>query len=71
MDLKLAYDAQSAVLGSLLLSAETVGGEIMRRLRPEDFRDSSLRNLFTAARQLWLEQKPLDPVTLRDRVGIA
>lgn len=71
MDLKLAYDAQSAVLGSLLLASEKIGGEIMRRLRPEDFRDSSLRNLFTAAREIWLEQKPLDPVTLRDRVGPA
>ena len=71
MDLKLAYDAQSAVLGSLLLASGKIGGEIMRRLRPEDFRDSSLRTLFTAARQIWLEQKPLDPVTLRDRGGTA
>lgn len=71
MDLGLAYDAQSAVLGSLLLASEKIGGEVMRRLRPEDFRDSSLRTLFTAARQIWLEQKPLDPVTLRDRVGAA
>lgn len=71
MDLKLAFDAQSAVLGSLLLASEKIGGEIMRQLRPEDFRDSSLRTLFSAARQIWLEQKPLDPVTLRDRVGAA
>ena len=71
MDLALAYDAQSAVIGSLLLASEKIGGEIMRRLRPEDFRDSSLRTLFSAARQIWLEQKPLDAVTLRDRVGAA
>lgn len=69
MDLKPSYDAQSAVLGSLLLASEKIGGEIMRRLRPEDFRSSVYRNLFTAAREIWLEQKPLDPVTLRDRVG--
>lgn len=71
MDLALAYDAQSAVIGSLLLASDKIGGEIMRRLRPEDFRDSSLRTLFSAARQIWLEQKPLDAVTLRDRVGAA
>lgn len=65
-----AYDAQAAVLGSLILD-ESLHGEIFRRLRPEDFTDGSLRSLFTAARQLWLEQKRIDPVTLIDRCGAA
>ena len=64
-----AYDAQAAVLGSLLLDPEHLAGEIMQRLRPDDFSDSSLRSLFTAARELWLEQKRIDPVTLLDRAG--
>ena len=66
-----AYDAQSAVLGSLLLESEKLSGEIFHRLRPEDFTDGSLRSLFTAARELWLDQKRIDPVTLLDRAGAA
>ncbi len=66
-----AYDAQAAVLGSLLIDPEHLAGEIMQRLRPDDFSDSSLRSLFTAARELWLDQKTIDPVTLQDRAGAA
>ena len=66
-----AYDAQAAVLGSLLIDPEHLAGEIMQRLRPEDFGDSSLRSLFGAARELWLEQKKIDPITLLDRAGAA
>ena len=65
-----AYDAQTAALGSLILD-ESVQGEIFRRLRPEDFTDASLRSLFAAARELWLDQKRIDPVTLIDRCGAA
>lgn len=63
-----AYDAQAAVLGSLLLD-DRLTGEIMQRLRPEDFSDASLRSLYSAARELWLDQKRIDPVTLLDRAG--
>lgn len=66
-----AYDAQTAVLGSLLLDPEHLAGEIMHRLRTEDFTDGSLRSLYTAARELWLDQKRIDPVTLLDRAGKA
>ena len=66
-----AYDAQSAVLGSLLLEPDKLAGEIFHRLRPEDFTDGSLRSLFDAARGLWLDQKRIDPVTLLDRAGKA
>ncbi len=65
-----AYDAQAAVLGSLLID-ERIVGEIMQRLRPDDFTDGSLRSLYAAARELWLEQKRIDPVTLLDRCGAA
>ena len=65
-----AYDAQAAVLGSLILD-ESLHGEIFRRLRPEDFTDGSLRSLYAAARELWLDQKRIDPVTLIDSAGAA
>jgi replicative DNA helicase len=63
-----AYDAQAAVIGSLLID-ESLIGEIMQRLRPEDFGDGGLRSLYSAARDLWLDQKRVDPVTLLDRAG--
>ncbi len=63
------YDAQVAVLGSLLLEPDKLGGEIMHRVQPEDFGTAVLRNLFRAAREIWLEGGPLDPVTLVARAG--
>ena len=69
MDLTL--NAQAAVIGSLLLAPEKLSGEIFRRVQPEDFRDTPMRSLFSAAREIWLEKKPLDAVTLRDRAGDA
>lgn len=65
------YDAQSAVLGSLLIDPEHLSGEIFQRLRTDDFADSSIRSLFGAARELYLEKKRIDPVTLLDRAGKA
>lgn len=62
--------AESSVLGSLLISPE-LAGEIFHRLRPEDFSDATLRTLFGAAREIWLEQRPIDPVILLDRAGAA
>lgn len=66
-----ARNAQAAVIGSLLLEPEKLSGEIMQRLRPEDFTDASLRNLFAAARELYLDQTPIDPVTLLAKAGSA
>ena len=64
-----AEQAQQSVIGVLMIEPEKLTGEIMQRLRPEDFTDSTFRTLFTACRQLWLDRKPVDPVTLVDRVG--
>ena len=60
--------AEGAVLGSLILEPE-ISGELFHRLAPEDFSDPTLRTMFTAARELWLEKKPVDPVTLLSRTG--
>lgn len=63
------YDAQAALIGSLLIDPETLAGEIMQRVKPTDFTDSAIRSLFTAARELYLDQKRIDPVTVLDRAG--
>jgi len=69
MDLKL--NAQTGVLGALLLWPEELAGQILQRLAPEDFPDPTLRNLFRGARQLWLSKKTVDPVLLVESLGKA
>ena len=61
-------EAESSVLGSLMISPE-IAGDVFRRLRPEDFQDATLRNLFAAARDVFLSRRPLDPVVLLDAAG--
>lgn len=65
------YDAQTAVLGSLLLDPGRLAGQIFHRVSPDDFYDPVKRNLFSAAREIFFEQSPLDPVTLVERAGSA
>lgn len=61
--------AEQAVIGSMLIDADCVP-DVCSRLRGEDFADQTLRHLFEAARALWLEQKPIDPVTIGARAGM-
>lgn len=69
MDLIHYYDAQVAVLGSLLIEPDKLSGEIMHRVRPEDFGDARLRNIFRAAREIYMENAPLDAVTVVEKAG--
>ena len=64
-----ALSAELAVIGALCLEPERWGGEVFHKLRAEDFGDATYRNLYKAARQIWLDQKPLDAVTLQGAVG--
>lgn len=64
------YDAQTAVLGSLLIDP-TLAGEIFSAVSPEDFSDAVKRNIFSAARDIFIERVPLDPVTITERAGRA
>lgn len=68
MTAPLVTNAQVAVLGSILLDPKLCG-EIMHRVKAEDFRDSSLQNIFLAIRELWLNQQPIDPVTVSAKLG--
>ena len=67
----ISYDAQAAVLGSLLLEPEKLTGEIMYRCKSSDFSTPELKRLFMAAQDLFLEDKPIDPVVLVAKVGEA
>lgn len=64
------YDAQVGVLGSLLLDAPHVAGMVMHRTKDEDY-TGELQTIFRACRQLFQENKPIDPVTVRGVLGPA
>ena len=64
-----SLDAEAAVIGSLMIDADHVAGPIFHRLRPDDFGNQERRNVFKAAQKLWLDQRPLDPVTVLAEAG--
>lgn len=66
-----AWEAEASILGCILLEPEELAGQIFDRVQPESFGASELRTLFKAAREIWLEKQPVDPVVLLSRAGEA
>lgn len=64
----LTPSAEQAVIGAMLIEPRCVG-DVLARLRAEDFRAPRLRALFEAARDLYAEQAPVDAVTVMHRAG--
>lgn len=64
-DLNLAFEAQVAVIGSMLIN-EKCAPMVMDKLRPEDFIDGTCRSTFTAIRKLFRENRPIDPIAVVD-----
>ena len=62
------YTAQRSVIGSLLLDAPHVAGMVMHRTRPEDY-TGECRTIFEACRDLFQAGRPIDPTTVRAKVG--
>ena len=61
--------AEEAVIGAILIDGEHVLPAVTGELLAEDFSDPTLRHLFEAARDLFLAQKPVDPVTIGAAAG--
>ena len=61
-------DAQIGVIGSLLLDAEHCAGEVFARTSEEHY-TSGYKTIFSAAKQLYRDGKPIDPVTVRGVIG--
>lgn len=61
-------EAQYSVIGSMLIDPTCVG-LVVSKLSAEDFSDTTCRNAFAAAKQLFIAGKPVDPVTIQDVVG--
>lgn len=71
MDLTAWQQAQSAVLGSLLIDPDRTAGLVFAQARAEHFSDAGMRHVFEAARELWREKRPVDPVTVLASAGDA
>ncbi len=64
-----SLQAEMAVIGALCIDPEPVAGLVFNKLRPEDFAQKDYRAIFAAARDLWLNQRTLDPVIIGNAVG--
>lgn len=61
-------DAERGVIGSLLID-ESLVREMVSVVDAQDFLNPANRPIFQAARQLFRDGKPVDALTIRDRVG--
>ena len=61
-------DAERGVIGSLLID-ESLVREMVSMVDAQDFLNPANRLIFQAARQLFRDGKPVDTLTIRDRVG--
>ena len=61
-------EAETAVIGALLISPEIVK-DVLFAVREQDFGIEINRQIFRAARDLYLRAKPVTAVTIRDKVG--
>lgn len=66
-----SLDAQTGVLGSLLISGDKLAGEIFQRVKAEDFPSAEHRHLFEAALEVFRGDAPVDPVTVLEKAGAA
>lgn len=60
--------AQSSVLGSMILDPRCIG-DVIPKVRPEDFTEETGQEIFLAIRDLFLEGAKIDPVTVLNRMG--
>lgn len=68
MSAQLWLEAENAVIGALLLD-ERLAPSILASVDVADIGDAANRRIYQAARALLLEDKPIDPVTLRNQLG--
>ena len=63
--------AQMSVIGALLIWPDELAGTIFHKAMASYFGEAPLRHLFEAAHSLWIEHKPIDPVTVLHAAGDA
>lgn len=65
---KAVLSTQTAVVGALLIDP-AICGELFAETRAEDFVTASYRSVYEAARALFLDGRPVDPLTVLDKLG--
>lgn len=60
--------ARESILGAMLID-ERVIGEVITAIKPGDFLNKLDRDIFTAARSLFLDGEKVDPVTVLAKIG--
>lgn len=68
MENKAVLSTQAAVVGALLIDP-AICGELFAETRAEDLVTASYRDVYEAARSLFLDGQPVDPLTVLDRMG--
>lgn len=63
-----AVDAEAAILGAMLIDARCIG-DVMLAVKADDFLTERHGAIFAAIRELFTAGKPVDPVTVVNRVG--
>ena len=61
--------AQRTVIGSLMISPDEVSGLVFQSAVPAMFGDPAMRHVFEAARDLFNDGRPIDPMTVVARAG--
>ena len=61
--------AQRTVIGSLMISPDEVSGLVFQSALPAMFGDPAMRHVFEAARDLFNDGRPIDPMTVVARAG--
>ena len=63
-----ALDAEQGVIGAMLIAPE-IARDVLARVDGEDFLSEANRQIFQTARALLRAGAPVDPMTIRDRLG--
>lgn len=67
-DKKAVLSTQAAVVGALLIDPG-ICGELFAETRAEDLVTADYRDVYEAARRLFVADRPVDPVTVLDKLG--
>ena len=67
--LKPNYQAEMSVIGAIILDPKKVMPLAALKLKPEDFKTSELRTIYSACLKLFRADKPVDHVTVQSIIG--
>ena len=66
-----SHEAETAVLGALLLAPETATSDVLDILEPPDFYQPHHQQIYEAITDLYAQNRPIDPVTVSEALRAA